>query len=43
LQESVVKSEDGYLAVNYGASALVACIKLAQRVLALEQQLKDKT
>lgn len=43
LAEVVKAGKDGKLTVNYGNAALVACIKLAQRVLALEQQLKDKT
>ena len=41
--EQVVKSgKDGKLTVNYGNAALVACIKLAQRVIALEQKLQNK-
>jgi hypothetical protein len=43
LPEVVIESEDGTLSLAYGNAALVACVKLAQRVLALEQQLKDKT
>jgi hypothetical protein len=43
LPEVVSKGQDGILSLAYGNAALVACIKLAQRVLALEQQLKDKT
>lgn len=43
LEQVVKEGNDGKLTVNYGNAALVACIKLAQRVLALEQQLKDKT
>jgi hypothetical protein len=31
------------LSLNYGGAALVTCVALAKRVLALEQQLKDKT
>ena len=42
LPNSVLLGEDGKLSVAYGNAALVACIKLAQRVLALEQQLKAK-
>jgi len=34
---------DGKLSVAYANAALVSCIKIAQRLLALEQQLKDKT
>jgi hypothetical protein len=43
LPNSVLLGEDGKLSVAYANAALVSCIKLAQRVLALEQQLKDKT
>jgi hypothetical protein len=43
LPEVVSQGADGILSLAYGNAALVACIKLAQRVLALEQQLKDKT
>jgi hypothetical protein len=43
LAEVVKEGQNNKLTVNYGNAALVACIKLAQRVLALEQQLKDKT
>jgi hypothetical protein len=34
---STIKGEDGKLSVAYGNAALVACIQLAQRVVALEQ------
>jgi hypothetical protein len=43
LPEVILEGEDGTLSLAYGNAALVACIKIAQRVLALEQQLKDKT
>jgi hypothetical protein len=42
LPNSVLLGEDGKLSVAYANAALVSCIKLAQRILALEQQLKDK-
>tara|TARA_R110000822_G_scaffold286009_1_gene407370 strand:- start:470 stop:796 length:327 start_codon:yes stop_codon:yes gene_type:complete len=42
LPNSVLLGADGKLSVAYANAALVSCIKLAQRVLALEQQLKDK-
>ena len=43
LAEAVIKNQtSGLLAVAYGNAALVACVKLAQRVIALEAQLKDK-
>jgi hypothetical protein len=39
LAEAVVAGEDGMLSVNYGGAALVAAIKLAERVVALEARL----
>ena len=39
LAEAVVSGEDGLLSVNYGGAALVAAIKLAERVVALEARL----
>jgi len=42
LNQAVVKDEEGFLSVMYGNVALVACIKLAERVLELEAKLKDK-
>jgi len=39
LVEAVVSGEDGLLSVNYGGAALVAAIKLAERVVALEARL----
>ena len=39
LAEAVVTGEDGLLSVNYGGAALVAAIKLAERVVALEARL----
>lgn len=43
LQEAVIADENGLLSVAYGNAALTACVYLAQRVLALEEKLKDKT
>jgi hypothetical protein len=43
LQQAVESDENGMLSVAYGNAALVACVYLAQRVLALEEKLKDKT
>jgi hypothetical protein len=40
---SETNDEQRTLSLAYGNAALVACIKLAQRVLALEEQLKAKT
>ena len=42
MEHAVMESEDGKLTVSYGNAALVACIKLAQRVLELEQKLKER-
>jgi hypothetical protein len=42
LAEAVSQGEDGNLSLAYGNAALVSCIQLAQRVVALEQQLKAK-
>jgi hypothetical protein len=39
LAEAIVAGEDGMLSVNYGGAALVAAIKLAERVVALEARL----
>jgi len=39
LPEAVNENLDGVLGVAYGNAALVACVKLAQRVLELERQL----
>jgi hypothetical protein len=39
LAEAVVAGEGGMLSVNYGGAALVAAIKLAERVVALEARL----
>jgi hypothetical protein len=42
LEQGVIADEEGFLSVMYGNVALVACIKLAERVLELEAKLKDK-
>jgi hypothetical protein len=47
LEHAVIENDHGQLSVAYGNAALVACIKLAERVLELEAKLeqltKDKT
>jgi hypothetical protein len=46
MEHAVMENENGDLSVAYGNAALVACVKLAQRVLDLEakldQLIKDK-
>jgi hypothetical protein len=42
LGEAVSADDEGWLRVAYGNAALAACIKLAQRVLELEEKLKAK-
>ena len=42
LEHAVIEDENGDLSVAYGNAALVACIKLAQRVLELEEKLKER-
>jgi len=42
LAQSVVPGDKGYLTVDYGPAALVACIQLAQRVLDLEKKLEER-
>jgi hypothetical protein len=42
IPQGVVADAEGFLSVMYGNVALVACIKLAERVLELEAKLKDK-
>jgi hypothetical protein len=42
LNQAVITDQEGFLSVMYGNVALVACIKLAERVLELEAKLKDK-
>ena len=47
MEHAVLEDENGNLSVAYGNAALVACVKLAQRVVALEakleQLIKDKS
>jgi len=43
LKQAVLVGEDGTLSVAYGNAALVACIQLAQRVVALEQTVAKLT
>jgi len=43
LEQAVLMGEDGKLSVAYGNAALVACIQLAQRVVALEQTVAKLT
>lgn len=43
LEHAVLVGEDGTLSVAYGNAALVACIQLAQRVVALEQTVAKLT
>jgi hypothetical protein len=43
LEQAVLVGEDGTLSVAYGNAALVACIQLAQRVVALEQTVAKLT
>jgi hypothetical protein len=41
LEHAVMENEEGQLSVAYGNAALVACIKLAQRLLESEKQIKE--
>jgi hypothetical protein len=43
MEHAVLEGEDGRLSVAYGNAALVACIKLAERVLELEAKLEQLT
>jgi hypothetical protein len=43
LEHAVMEGEEGGLSVAYGNAALVACVKLAQRVVALEAKLEQLT
>jgi hypothetical protein len=40
MEHAVLEDENGNLSVAYGNAALVACVKLAQRVVDLEERLK---
>jgi hypothetical protein len=42
MEHAIMEDEEGKLSVAYGNAALVACIKLAQRVLELEEKLKER-
>jgi hypothetical protein len=42
LAETVLTSADGFLSVAYGNAALVAAVKLAERVVALEARLAER-
>jgi hypothetical protein len=41
LEHAVMENEEGQLSVAYGNAALVACVKLAQRLLESEKQIKE--
>jgi hypothetical protein len=43
MEHAVMENENGELSVAYGNAALVACIKLAERVLELEAKLEQLT
>jgi hypothetical protein len=43
MEHAVLEDENGNLSVAYGNAALVACVKLAQRVVALEAKLEQLT
>jgi hypothetical protein len=43
LEHAVIENDHGQLSVAYGNAALVACIKLAERVLELEAKLEQLT
>ena len=43
MEHAVIENEKGELSVAYGNAALVACVKLAQRVVALEAKLEQLT
>jgi hypothetical protein len=43
MEHAVIENENGELSVAYGNAALVACIKLAERVLELEAKLEQLT
>jgi hypothetical protein len=42
LEHAVITGDKGFLTVDYGPAALISCIQLAQRVLELEQLIKEK-
>jgi hypothetical protein len=41
MEHAVMENENGELSVAYGNAALVACVKLAQRLLESEKQIKE--
>jgi len=41
MEHAVMENEEGELSVAYGNAALVACVKLAQRLLESEKQIKE--
>lgn len=43
MEHAVSENDHGELSVAYGNAALVACIKLAERILELEAKLKERT
>jgi hypothetical protein len=43
MEQAVIEDKEGNLSVAYGNAALVACIKLAERVLELEAKLEQLT
>jgi hypothetical protein len=43
MEHAIMEDEEGKLSVAYGNAALVACVKLAQRVIALEAKLEQLT
>jgi hypothetical protein len=43
MEHAIMEDKDGNLSVAYGNAALVACVKLAQRVVALEAKLEQLT
>jgi len=43
MEHAIVENDEGQLSVAYGNAALVACVKLAQRVVALEAKLEQLT
>jgi hypothetical protein len=43
MEHAIMENENGELSVAYGNAALVACVKLAQRVVALEAKLEQLT
>ena len=42
IPEAVIKDHAGILTVAYGNAALAACVKLAQRIVELEEKIKER-